>query len=150
MHQVLRETVEPIPMLALHVQADENGFGDAVPAACGRAWNLVKELGIAGGRMIAIYISAAEAIVGIEVESGIEGTGDLISRETPSGEVAHVVHLGPYALLGRAHEAVREWSSQSNGKLAGPNWEIYGHWDPAWASDPSQIRTDVYYALAEL
>jgi hypothetical protein len=33
--------------------------------------------------------------------------------------------------------------------LAGPQWEIYGHWLPEWNKDPSQIRTDVYYLLAD-
>jgi len=31
--------------------------------------------------------------------------------------------------------------------FAGPNWEIYGHWQSEWNTNPSQIRTDVYYLL---
>jgi hypothetical protein len=31
--------------------------------------------------------------------------------------------------------------------LAGPNWEVYGHWQDEWNSDPSKIRTDVFYLL---
>ncbi|MDB5328046.1 MAG: Bacterial transcription activator, effector binding domain, partial [Phycisphaerales bacterium] len=31
--------------------------------------------------------------------------------------------------------------------MAGPNWELYGHWDQSWNDDPSKIRTDVYYLL---
>ena len=29
--------------------------------------------------------------------------------------------------------------------LAGPNWEVYGHWH----DDPSQLRTDVFYLLQD-
>jgi hypothetical protein len=36
----------------------------------------------------------------------------------------------------------------NNHSLAGPNWEIYGHWQREWDTNPSQIRTDVYYQLA--
>jgi effector-binding domain-containing protein len=32
-------------------------------------------------------------------------------------------------------------------RLTGPSWEIYGHWQPEWNSDPSQIRTDVFYQV---
>ena len=31
--------------------------------------------------------------------------------------------------------------------LAGPNWEIYGHWVDEWNRDPSKIRTDVFYLI---
>jgi hypothetical protein len=31
--------------------------------------------------------------------------------------------------------------------LAGPNWEVYGHWTDEWNSDPAKIRTDVFYLL---
>jgi hypothetical protein len=32
--------------------------------------------------------------------------------------------------------------------LAGPNWEIYGHWKDEWNNDPSKICTEVFYLLA--
>jgi len=31
--------------------------------------------------------------------------------------------------------------------LAGANWELYGHWLDEWNSDPSKIRTDIFYLL---
>jgi hypothetical protein len=31
--------------------------------------------------------------------------------------------------------------------LAGPNWEVYGHWKDEWNSDPSKICTDVFYLV---
>jgi len=67
---------------------------------------------------------------------------------TPAGPVASVTYLGPYGGLGAAHDSVRGWCKANNHNLAGPNWEIYGHWLPEWNTNPSQIRTDVYYLLA--
>jgi hypothetical protein len=32
-------------------------------------------------------------------------------------------------------------------ELAGPSWEVYGHWLDEWNSDPRKIRTDVFYLL---
>jgi hypothetical protein len=27
------------------------------------------------------------------------------------------------------------------------SWEIYGHWEESWNTDPSKIRTDVFHLL---
>jgi hypothetical protein len=47
-----------------------------------------------------------------------------------------------------AHQAIRDWCSAHNLQLAGPNWEVYGHWQNEWNTDPAKIRTDVFYQLA--
>ena len=39
---------------------------------------------------------------------------------------------------------MRQWCSANNHRLAGPNWEVYGHWVDEWNTNPSRIRTDVY------
>jgi effector-binding domain-containing protein len=41
------------------------------------------------------------------------------------------------------------WCRDNGYTLAGPSWEIYGHWRDELHSDPSKIRTDVYYLLVE-
>ena len=58
------------------------------------------------------------------------------------------MHFGPYNRLGEAHQAIRDWCANHGYSLAGPNWEIYGHWLDAWNADPGQIRTDVFYLLS--
>ena len=49
--------------------------------------------------------------------------------------------------FGDAHAAVLERCKTDGHGLAGPSWEIYGHWLEGWNADPSLIRTDVYYLL---
>jgi effector-binding domain-containing protein len=71
----------------------------------------------------------------------------VVGSVTPAGEVATVAHFGPYGGLGDAHRAIRDWCAANHRTLAGPNWEVYGHWVPEWNDDPSKIRTDVYYLL---
>ena len=58
-------------------------------------------------------------------------------------------HFGPYNKLSEAHRAIREWCVAKSLSLAGPNWEIYGHWVEEWNVDPSKIRTDVFYLVRE-
>ena len=53
-------------------------------------------------------------------------------------------HHGDDAGLGDAHEAVHRFAERRVIELAGPRWEIYGHWH----DDPSQVETEVYYLVA--
>jgi effector-binding domain-containing protein len=84
----------------------------------------------------------------VELYGPLIEDGEVVLSATPAGAVASITHLGPYRGLGAAHDAIRQWCIARNHSLAGPNWEIYGHWKSEWNTDPSQIRTDVYYQLA--
>jgi effector-binding domain-containing protein len=104
---------------------------------------------VKAGRHVAIYWDGSIRLeVGVELQGPFVEAGDIVRSATPDGSVAWVTHLGPYSGLGAAHQAVREWCKTRHHRLAGPNWEIYGHWQPAWNDDPSRIRTDVFYQVA--
>lgn len=81
---------------------------------------------------------------GVEVEVALPQEGEVRASATPAGRAAGAVHVGPYDQLGKAHEAVRSWCEEQGLSLAGPNWEVYGHWN----EDPQQLRTEVFYLLS--
>ena len=85
--------------------------------------------------------------VRVELDTPFAGHGEVVASATPSGTVATSSHFGPYNRLHEAHEAIRKWCLQLGHNLAGPSWEIYGHWLHEWCDDPSKIRTDVFYLL---
>jgi hypothetical protein len=62
---------------------------------------------------------------------------------TPAGTVATTVHIGPYNQMKPAHQAIHKWVRDNNRRLAGPSWEVYGH----WTDDPASLRTDIFYLL---
>lgn len=140
--------VAPRSLAVLRRQVPASELPRVVPECCGRVWKTLQAQGIKGGRNVAVYWDGA-----IRLEAGVEVAGPFTEQDgvvrsaTPGGRVAVVTHLGPYASLGRAHAAVREWAKTSGHPLAGPNWEIYGHWQDAWNANPSLIRTDVCYQL---
>ena len=74
---------------------------------------------------------------GVQLESG----GNAV---TPAGLVATTVYWGPYDKMGPAHEAIHRWARETGHKLAGPSWEVYGH----WSDDPAKLRTDIFYLVA--
>jgi hypothetical protein len=68
--------------------------------------------------------------------------GSVVYSMTPSGGVATTTHLGDYGALGDAHAAVVAWCRSHDLRLAGPRWEVYGHW-----REGAIPRTDIYYLL---
>jgi effector-binding domain-containing protein len=119
-----------------------------VPQSCGLVWNFVRSRRLAAGRHVAIYLNAAiDLEIGVEVQGAFDAEGGVVPSSTPPGLTASTVHFGPYQHLGTAHAAVRSWCEANGHQLVGPSWEIYGHWQPDWNTDPSRIRTDVFYRV---
>jgi effector-binding domain-containing protein len=85
-----------------------------------------------------------EIEVGVLVSESFEPAGRVIASELPGGEVARANHRGDYARLGVTHDAVRDHVAAHGRELAGPRWEIYGH----WREDPSELETEVFWLLS--
>ena len=66
---------------------------------------------------------------GVQVAHAFERVGDVRCVETPVGEVAKTVHVGPYDRLGDAHDAIHAWCVAHKRKIGGASWEIYGDWN---------------------
>lgn len=143
------QQVEPIRVAVIRRQARRSDLPRLVPDCCGTVWNAVRAQQASGGRHIAIYWDSSIRLeVGVELSGPFVEQGEVVCSATPAGAVATTTHLGPYSGLVGAHDAVHRWCAANNFQLAGPNWEIYGHWQRRWDADPSQIRTDVYHLLS--
>jgi effector-binding domain-containing protein len=100
------------------------------------------------GQNIFVYREAHDAPGDVDVEFGVgvtapfAGSSEVEYTMVPSGPVAMTTHVGDYALLGAAHEAVIAWCREKGLSLAGPRWEVYGHW-----RENERPLTDVYYLL---
>jgi effector-binding domain-containing protein len=81
--------------------------------------------------------------VGVLVSQPFEPHGRVVCSQLPGGEVATAVHRGDYGGLGATHDAVRAHVSAFGRELAGPCWEVYGH----WREDPSELETEVFWLL---
>lgn len=100
-----------------------------------------------GGHNVAVYwddTGDGSIEVGVQVVRRFEDTALVVCSETPGGRAATTKHYGEYSDLLPAHQAVRAWCQRNGHSLAGPFWEVYGHWD----DNPAKRRTDVFYLLA--
>ena len=142
--------LESVPLAVIRRQASAPDLARVVPECCGLVWKAVRAQQAQAGRHVAVYWDGSIRLeVGVELHGPFAEDGEVVRSATPAGAVALATHFGPYGGLGGAHDAVRQWCRANNHRLAGPNWEIYGHWQREWNDDPSQIRTDVYYLLAD-
>lgn len=152
MERVGLQHIASIPVAVVRRHASAAQLSTLVPECCGLVWRAVqaqKETGAKGGRHVAIYWNGDIRLeVGVELQGPFEETGEVFRSATPGGPAACVRHLGPYHTLNLAHEAVRTWCEANGHRLAGPSWEIYGHWQPEWDANPRLIRTDVFYQIA--
>jgi effector-binding domain-containing protein len=148
-YDVRLEQLASRPLAVVCRQATLQDLAKVVPAACGLVWGVVQAQKLAGaGRHVAIYRDDEINLeVGVELDAPFVGHGEVVGSTTPAGAVATSTHFGPYHRLAEAHQAVREWCADRGYRLAGPNWEIYGHWTDEWNKDPAKIRTDVFYLL---
>ena len=142
------QRLESVPLAVIRRQARPADLSRLVPECCGLVWEVMRAQKIKAGRHVAIYWDGSIRLeVGVEVQAPFSEQGEVVRSATPAGIVVSTTYLGPYAGLGAAHDAVHQWCRANNHRLAGPSWEIYGHWDPEWDAVPSRIRTDIYYLL---
>ena len=142
------QEVDSIPLAVIRLQASRAALSRVVPECCGRVWNVVRAQHAGAGRHVAIYWDATIRLeVGVVLHGPFVEQVGVVRSATPGGTVAWVTHLGPYGALGAAHQAVHDWCMANGRRLAGPSWEIYGHWQAEWEHDPTRIRTDVFYQV---
>jgi effector-binding domain-containing protein len=149
-YDVRLEQLASRPLAVVRRRASRQQLPGVIPDACGTVWKVVRARNIPrAGRHIAVYLDDEINLeVGVELDAPFAGDGELVASQTPAGTVATTVHFGPYQRLAAAHQAIQHWCATHGQSLAGPSWEIYGHWEAAWDADPSRIRTDVYYLLS--
>src|SRR3954451_5687915 len=118
------------PLAVVRRRAGKQELSRVVPEACGTVWSVVRAQKVPGaGRHVAVYLDGQINLeVGVELDAPFGGDGEVVGSAAPSGPVVATTHYGPYGRLGEAHEAIRRWCANNGRALAGPNWEIYGHW----------------------
>ena len=124
-----------------------------VPEGCGLVWSFVRARQLRAGRHVAVYWDCTIRLeVGVELIHLFQDGGDVVQSATPAGRAASVAHSVPMITWYGSPVAILGGSAQ-NLELAGPNWEVYGHWQDEWNADPSdsdRCVLPVGRALADL
>lgn len=148
-HVIRLEQHSGRPLAVVRRHATKPELVKVIPEACGTVWAVVRSHPIPGaGRHVAVYLDGQINLeVGVEIEAPFGGSGEVVDSATPAGLVATTTHYGPYGQLHAAHQAIHQWCANNRYVMAGPSWEIYGHWTDECNRDPSKITTEVYYLV---
>ena len=145
-------TVAPRPTAVVAQTTTWEAFPTLWPQLLDEVYAVVrssKELATVDGgtpkwQNVMLYKDAQPAVeVGVLAPRRFEAGGRVIPSHLPGGRTATAIHRGDYAQLGSTHDAVRHFVEAQGLALAGPRWEIYGH----WRDDPNELETEVYYLL---
>jgi effector-binding domain-containing protein len=150
-HEVTLETVAAQPFAAVRRRVLIGEIASAWKPALDQVWAFLRRHPAlhAGGHNVFLYRHPARREDPMEVDFGVQvvrafpGEGEVIASETPAGEVATALHVGPYTELAKAHTAIHAWRAANGRDFAGHSWEVYGD----WSDDPARLETRVFYLL---
>lgn len=149
-YDVSLQTVPPRAIAAVRARVPATGVSSAFRTyldqvhAAGRGGSVQLD-----GQNVFVYRDVTDSPNELDVEFGVGvtapfvGAGNVEYCVAPDGHVATTTHWGDYARLGAAHSALVAWCRSHDVRLAGPRWEVYGH----WSADDAAPRTDIYYLL---
>jgi effector-binding domain-containing protein len=119
------------------------------PAALDEVWAFVRTHSLKAGRNVFVYRPFRDQLItleaGVELFSPLPASDQVFSSQTPTGRAVTAEHRGSYDGIPLAHAAIRRHCDAAGLQLAGPSWEVYGH----YPADQTPPLTEVFYLLAE-
>src|SRR5579872_2926830 len=143
--------IAPMKLAAVRRQVAIGCIGTACRPALDQVWQFLRtKPGLrTDGHNVFLYHHPARRDMPMDVDFGVEVVrpfepeGEVHQVETPAGEAAVAVHVGPYDRMKETHDAIHAWREANNRAFAGKSWEIYG--DPS--DDPAKLETTIVYLL---
>ena len=90
--------------------------------------------------------SNADVEVAIPVAQRVEGADEIACYTLPGGQMARIVHKGPYEDCARTYKQLFAWIAEHRKKIVGPTREVYLN-DPR-KIPPEEILTEIYAPIA--
>jgi effector-binding domain-containing protein len=150
-YNIVLETTSAQLLAAVRAEVRIRGVAQAWKPALDQVWAFLKSSeGLHPGHNLFLYHhpehrgDPMQVDFGVRVARRFTAQGTVHCVETPAGEIASTVHIGPYDRLSEAHEAIHGWCEANNRRIARTSWEIYGDWN----SDPALLETKIQYLLA--
>jgi len=150
-YQIKVEAVQAELVAAVRTRVPISGIAQAWKPALDQVWAFIRTHGsLKPGHNLFLYHHPAnrsepmDIDFGVQVAQPFEPSGNVRCIETPAGDVASTIHVGPYDRLAGAHNAVHAWCSANHRNIGQASWEIYGD----WTDDPARLETTIRYLLA--
>jgi effector-binding domain-containing protein len=119
-----------------------DAFGEVARVAAGQGLRLA---GAPFGRYRLVGTGAMDVEAGFPVRGTVAAEGRVEPTTLPGGRTARTLHVGAYAAVGAAYEAVQTWLVRNGYVRGGEPWESYLD-EP----DAPQPRTEVFFPCHQL
>ena len=151
-YEVVTKTVSAQPLAAVRRRVLIRDIGRTWKPALDLVWEFLRRHeGLRNdGHNCFLYHHPANRGEPMDIDFGVQvirpfaGEGEVICAETSAGEVAMTTHIGSYAGLAAAHNAVHSWRVATGRTFGGCSWEVYGD----WTDDETKLETQVVYLLS--
>lgn len=150
-YDVVTEMVQAELIAAVRVKAPVSDVAQVWKPALDQVWAFLKRnASLRPGHNLFLYHhpqhrdDPMDIDFGVQVSRLFDPDGPVRCVQTPAGEVASTVHIGPYDRLAGAHDAIHAWCARHDRKIGAASWEIYGDWN----ADPARLETTIKYLLA--
>jgi effector-binding domain-containing protein len=150
-YDVVVERVQPQLIAAVRAHVPLAGIAQAWKPALDQVWAFLKDNpDLPRAHNLFLYHHPArrddpmEIDFGVQVARHFKHSGNVRCVETPAGEVARTLHVGPIDGLKAAHDAVHAWCAANGRNMADASWETYGD----WTEDFAKFEVTIRYLLA--
>jgi len=151
-YEVVTGTVSAQTLAAVRRRVRMGDVGRAWKPALDLVWEFLRrQEGLrTDGHNCFLYHHPADRGAAMDVDFGVQvirpfkDEGEVICTETPAGEVAMTTHIGSYAGIAAAHNAIQSWRTATGRGFGTCSWEVYGD----WTDDEAKLETMVVYLLS--
>ena len=144
-------TIRAQPIAMIPITTTMSGIPDELGSAYQELGSAIREVGVEiVGPPFARYLQIGPDTVRLEAGFPVArpfSVGGRIAMSTlPKGDVAVVMHIGPYDRMETTYAALTTWVAERGREPAGAPWEVYLS-DPAAEPNPETWRTEVFLPL---
>lgn len=152
-YDVTVQAVRPRMLAARRGAARTGEIGLVAMPALDQVWAFLKThdtLRRDGGHNVFLYHHPDNRDDPMQIDFGVEVAQPFTAQdgieciETPAGEAARTLYVGPYSQMHPAHQAIHSWCRENGRRIGAMSWEVYGD----WTEDESKLETEIFYLLA--
>ncbi len=88
-----------------------------------------------------------EAALPVASQGKTETDGEIYFTTTPSGQMVHATHIGPYEGLEPVYNELMKYIQENGYQISGNSFEVYAN-DPTKVA-PEEIRTEIYFPVTK-
>lgn len=118
------------PTLAIHTHCPQQDLPRVIPSVYETIAQYLGQIGHqpSGAPFAAYYnmdMQNLDTDIGFLNPENVPGRGNIQPGSIPGGKAAVCLHVGPYATIGEAHDALHRWVAEKGYQSKGAYYEIY-------------------------